>query len=322
MTDTEENSRRCIMNKTERTTASTPFSIDAILTNRMKTVASGNIKLITASVDQKCTDLMECLTRYPQKEYSSREEPPAESSHIQLSERLKVEDKPIENSEKVKIDLGCHADSNRGLDDCRNSSADNTSSENKMETMDSDPLADSINRKEYFEENEHEKEIEVVDSEEDSQLYSESEECQMVSDDIEMTSLTESHIASSCVPESPPQGKNKPRKKRSRAAFSHAQVFELERRFSHQRYLSGPERADLAAALKLTETQVKIWFQNRRYKTKRRHLLQDHSLPMQAKKVAVRVLIKDDQRLYDPSEIPRPLLFPSFPIPGLSFYRF
>ncbi|KAA0192798.1 hypothetical protein HAZT_HAZT010861 [Hyalella azteca] len=46
------------------------------------------------------------------------------------------------------------------------------------------------------------------------------------------------------------------RKKRCRAAFSHAQVFELERRFAHQRYLSGPERADLAQALKLTEQQV------------------------------------------------------------------
>ncbi|KAK1791637.1 hypothetical protein P4O66_013637, partial [Electrophorus voltai] len=44
-------------------------------------------------------------------------------------------------------------------------------------------------------------------------------------------------------------------KKRSRAAFSHAQVYELERRFNLQRYLSGPERADLAGALKLTETQ-------------------------------------------------------------------
>ena len=64
------------------------------------------------------------------------------------------------------------------------------------------------------------------------------------------------------------------RKKRSRAAFSHGQVFELERRFGHQKYLSGPERADLAQMLKLTETQVKIWFQNRRYKTKRRQLQQ------------------------------------------------
>lgn len=57
------------------------------------------------------------------------------------------------------------------------------------------------------------------------------------------------------------------RKKRSRAAFTHAQVFELERRFSQQRYLSGPERAELAASLKLTETQVKIWYQVRHYKS-------------------------------------------------------
>lgn len=60
------------------------------------------------------------------------------------------------------------------------------------------------------------------------------------------------------------------KQKRSRAAFSHFQVVELEKKFQQQRYLSGPERAHLAAALRLTETQVKIWFQNRRYKTKRR----------------------------------------------------
>ncbi|CAF0776154.1 unnamed protein product [Brachionus calyciflorus] len=65
----------------------------------------------------------------------------------------------------------------------------------------------------------------------------------------------------------------KPKKKRSRAAFSHAQVLELEKRFNYQRYLSGPERADLASSLKLTETQIKIWFQNRRYKTKRKQLI-------------------------------------------------
>ncbi|XP_028279426.1 NK3 homeobox 3 [Parambassis ranga] len=87
-------------------------------------------------------------------------------------------------------------------------------------------------------------------------------------------------------------------KKRSRAAFSHAQVHELERRFSTQRYLSGPERADLARALKLTETQVKIWFQNRRYKTKRRQMAAELAACSSPKKVAVKVLVRDDQKQY------------------------
>ncbi|XP_056448450.1 LOW QUALITY PROTEIN: homeobox protein Nkx-3.1 [Gadus chalcogrammus] len=60
------------------------------------------------------------------------------------------------------------------------------------------------------------------------------------------------------------------KQKRSRAAFSHLQVLELEKKFNHQKYLSAPERAHLATCLRLTETQVKIWFQNRRYKTKRK----------------------------------------------------
>ncbi|KAM3610194.1 uncharacterized protein V6R79_000380 [Siganus canaliculatus] len=60
------------------------------------------------------------------------------------------------------------------------------------------------------------------------------------------------------------------KQKRSRAAFTHLQVLELEKKFNHQKYLSAPERAHLASTLRLTETQVKIWFQNRRYKTKRK----------------------------------------------------
>ncbi|KAM5264112.1 homeobox protein Nkx-3.1 [Ctenodactylus gundi] len=67
--------------------------------------------------------------------------------------------------------------------------------------------------------------------------------------------------------------------KRSRAAFSHTQVIELERKFSHQKYLSAPERARLAENLRLTETQVKIWFQNRRYKTKRKQLASEPGEP-------------------------------------------
>ncbi|XP_012287486.1 homeobox protein bagpipe [Orussus abietinus] len=89
------------------------------------------------------------------------------------------------------------------------------------------------------------------------------------------------------------------RKKRSRAAFSHAQVYELERRFAAQKYLSGPERADLARGLKLTETQVKIWFQNRRYKTKRRQQQELEALvnSRSARRVAVRVLVHPDEHL-------------------------
>ncbi|XP_058060216.1 muscle-specific homeobox protein tinman-like [Anopheles bellator] len=58
-------------------------------------------------------------------------------------------------------------------------------------------------------------------------------------------------------------------KRKPRILFSQAQVLELERRFRQQRYLSAPERETLASLLKLTPTQVKIWFQNRRYKSKR-----------------------------------------------------
>lgn len=58
-------------------------------------------------------------------------------------------------------------------------------------------------------------------------------------------------------------------KRKPRVLFSQAQVLELERRFRQQRYLSAPERELLSQTLNLSPTQVKIWFQNRRYKSKR-----------------------------------------------------
>ncbi|NXK41536.1 NKX31 protein, partial [Piprites chloris] len=87
--------------------------------------------------------------------------------------------------------------------------------------------------------------------------------------EVHTDAAVESYLAG-CDPPLPVSPRPPKPPKRSRAAFSHSQVVELERKFSHQRYLSAPERAHLAKNLQLTETQVKIWFQNRRYKTKRK----------------------------------------------------
>jgi len=45
-------------------------------------------------------------------------------------------------------------------------------------------------------------------------------------------------------------------KRKPRILFSQAQVYELERRFKQQRYLSAPERDQMARALKLSPQQV------------------------------------------------------------------
>ena len=59
------------------------------------------------------------------------------------------------------------------------------------------------------------------------------------------------------------------KKKKSRTVFSRNQVYQLESTFDLKRYLSSAERTALAARLNLSETQIKIWFQNRRNKWKR-----------------------------------------------------
>lgn len=69
------------------------------------------------------------------------------------------------------------------------------------------------------------------------------------------------------------------RKKKTRTVFSRSQVYQLENTFDMKRYLSSSDRATLANTLKLTETQIKIWFQNRRNKWKRQLSAEIDSTP-------------------------------------------
>lgn len=89
-------------------------------------------------------------------------------------------------------------------------------------------------------------------------------------------------------------------------------MFELERRFAIQKYLTAHEREQLASMLHLTETQVKIWFQNRRYKNKKQ-IEQQRLSPKACKDMAKSLLL--------PSVKSPPTTFPIATIPvhiGLS----
>ncbi|WKY13684.1 hypothetical protein Q1695_004481 [Nippostrongylus brasiliensis] len=58
-------------------------------------------------------------------------------------------------------------------------------------------------------------------------------------------------------------------RRKRRVLFTQQQVNELERQFRHKKYLSAQDREILAKNIGLSPTQVKIWFQNQRYKHKR-----------------------------------------------------
>ncbi|XP_067417385.1 ventral anterior homeobox 1 [Emydura macquarii macquarii] len=66
-----------------------------------------------------------------------------------------------------------------------------------------------------------------------------------------------------------PKGLDLDRPKRTRTSFTAEQLYRLEMEFQRCQYVVGRERTDLARQLNLSETQVKVWFQNRRTKQKK-----------------------------------------------------
>ena len=62
---------------------------------------------------------------------------------------------------------------------------------------------------------------------------------------------------------------NQKKRRKARTCFTNYQIFELERRFLHQKYLSPNDRDELAHLLGLSGAQIITWFQNRRARFRR-----------------------------------------------------
>jgi len=99
-----------------------------------------------------------------------------------------------------------------------------------------------------------------------------------------------------------------------RAVFSDHQRKGLETAFVKQKYISKPDRKKLASKLALKDSQVKIWFQNRRMKwrnNKERELMKSKNLPASSPST------KPPEPAY-PHSLLMPNLHQSNPLPATS----
>jgi hypothetical protein len=60
-------------------------------------------------------------------------------------------------------------------------------------------------------------------------------------------------------------------RKNTRPTFTGQQIYALEKMFEQTKYLAGPERSRLSFSLGMNEGQVKVWFQNRRTKWRKKN---------------------------------------------------